>query len=260
MSEEPNEIKQNILRKYEQTAKKQDKSDTWLEKGGSFRVPEPKGALYFIERKVKMALKMCGETKGLKAMEIGCSTGNMTGLLAKKIDNLTGVDLSPKSVKVAEKRLKHYGINNVKFVADDAEKLSKIKDNEYDIIFSFSCIRYCPNMRAAMQSIYKKVKPGGIVIIDFPNILSPWHFLIKPLLGIKKHIHDNLYSAQELVKLFNDVGFKNVKYNYFLFTTRRIPTFLLPVSKLIDFVFERMFLIKNLAGIIIIRGEKFDKV
>lgn len=140
-----NEKKQEIIRKYEADTEKDN--DEWLEKDNSPRVPESRASHYFIDRKVSEVLRLLGNEarNSANVLEIGCSIGHMTSLLAQKFETLTAVDISPKSVDVAKKRLKKYGIENVKFVADDAESLELLKDKSFDLIFSFSTIRFCPN-------------------------------------------------------------------------------------------------------------------
>ncbi len=249
--------KREILQKYEQEAIVKN-NDEWLNMGGSVRVPEGKAAHYFIERKVNTTLKVLDNDFDTNAdtLEIGCSFGHMTSLLAKRFNKLTAVDLSPTSVEIAEKRLKKYGQNNVAFFADDAEVLSKIEDNSKDIIFSFSTIRFCPNQEAALTAIHSKLRSGGVALIDFPNKYSPWHIFVKALSGIKKHIHDKLDSEKELIEMFERCGYKVEKTKIYLFTTKRLPSALLPVFKLLDAVFEALPLFNRLGGIILIKARK----
>lgn len=251
------QVKKDIEQKYDQEAQELD-NEAWLRKGDSARVPESASSHYFIDRKVDKALELYGleQYQGVSALEIGCSFGHMTSLLARKFEDLTAVDLSEDSVQVAEKRLNYYGLDHVNFVADDAEQLNKLPDEEFDVIFSFSTIRYCPNPDDAMKAIYRKLKPGGIAIIDFPNKNSPWHFLIKTVLGIRKHMHDTLYNQQKAEEMLRSAGFKNINSTPFLFTTKRLPSFLLPVSKAVDAICERIPGVRKLAGIIMVRGEK----
>ncbi len=148
--DESAKVKADILAKYDGEARELDNAD-WLCAGGSARVPESKASHYFIERKVTEALNLAGTAapSESRVLEIGCSFGHMTSLLAAKFKHLTAVDLSADSIGVAEKRLKRYGITNVSFVADDAESLAKLPDGAFDVVFSFSTIRFCPNPQAA---------------------------------------------------------------------------------------------------------------
>lgn len=246
-----------MLAKYDGEARELN-SDAWLSAGGSARVPESRASHYFIDRKVTEALKLAGTrvSDESKVVEIGCSFGHMTSLLATRFRHVTAVDLSAESVRVAEKRLKHYGITNVSFVVDDAESLARLPDGAFDVVFSFSTIRFCPNPQAALNSIRRKLRPGGAAIIDFPNRHSPWHGGIKRLLGIAPHIHDTLYTETQAVRLFANAGFRIEGVRQFLFTTKRLPAVLLPVFKVADIAFERLGPLRRLAGIIMVKGVR----
>jgi len=253
----PDQVKADILAKYDGEARELDNAD-WLCAGGNARVPESKASRYFIDRKVTEALKLAGTSVSYESrvLEIGCSFGHMTSLLAAKFKHLTAVDLSADSICVAERRLKHYGITNVSLVVDDAESLAKLPDGAFDAVFSFSTVRFCPNPRAAMDSIHRKLRPGGVAIVDFPNRYSPWHGGIKRLLGITPHIHDMLYSRKQAVQLFTNAGFKVNGVKQFLFTTKRLPAILLPLFKAADVTFERLGPLRLLAGIIMVKGVR----
>lgn len=251
-----NDQKQKIIQKYEVEAKEKN-NEEWFEKGNSPRVPENKASHYFIDRKVSESLKMLSNDimYSAEVVEIGCSFGHMTSLLALKFEALTAVDISPISVEIAEKRLKKYGIENVRFIADDAESLDLLKDKIFDIAFSFSTIRFCPNPHHALKALHKKLKPGGIAIIDFPNRYSPWHIIIKSIFGIAKHVNDNLYTKKQVQKLFIDCGYKIEISKTFLFTTKRLPAFLLPFFKFVDFVLERLPITRNMGAIIMVKAK-----
>lgn len=257
MSEPMEIIKQAIISRYDKEALEKNNSD-WFQKGGAERVPESPASHYFIDRKVNEALFMCKNeiSPASAALEIGCSFGHMTSLLAKKFDSMTAIDISPESIKLAKERLAYYGIKNVRFIVDDAEALTRIADESFDVIFSFSTIRFCPRPQEVLRAMYKKLKHGGVALIDFPNKYSPWHIFVKKAIGIEKHIHDRLFSLSEVKKLFGEAGFSVIRSKMFLFTSKRLPSRLLPFFKGLEFVLERIPFLPHFAGIIMIKGIK----
>jgi hypothetical protein len=58
------------------------------------------------------------------------------------------------------------------------------------------------------------------------------------------------------LELFSAAGFKNLQARHILFTSKRTPDFLLPTFKTLDNVLEAAPAIKNLAAIIMVKGEK----
>ncbi len=247
-------IKDDIIKLYDDEAASYDNAE-WMARGDSARVPESAASLYFIGRKVEKALELSPKNRAARAHEIGCSFGHMTSLLAKEYDRLTASDISPKSIEIARKRLAHYGVSNVTFEVADAEALTPFPDSSFDITYSFSTIRFCPNPEKALTEIHRTLAPGGTLVVDFPNRYSPWHFLLKPLSGIRPHMHDTLYSKRTAADLLASAGFVDIAVVPFLFTTKRLPNALLPLFRLIDRVFERTPL-RNFAGIIMVRAKK----
>jgi ubiquinone/menaquinone biosynthesis C-methylase UbiE len=136
------------------------------------------------------------------------------------------------------------------------ESLEGFEDDSFDRIFSFSAIRYCDSQEKALKAIHRILSPTGRIVIDFPNKYCAWHFFIKRLLNIKKHLNDRLFSKSELHEMFSAAGFKNIEIKYLLFTTRRLPVPLLPLFKIIDWTLERTPFIRTMAGVLMVKADK----
>ncbi len=255
-SKSDEELKQKIAYQFDQEAKELDNTE-WLEEGKTARIPESPSAHYFIERKINQAMAMYGDDyrRSNRALEIGCSFGHMTSLLAGKFDQLTAVDLSQESINIAEKRLRRYNIKNVDFKTDDAEKLSKLEDEKYDVIFSFSTLRYCPNPGDAMNAMFRKLKPGGTVVLDFPNRYS-LHTLLTYLFYKPQTVYDKLYSKNKATRLFSDAGFENIQARHFMLSAKQVPSIFLPTFKLADELLEIMPALSRFLGYIMVKGDK----
>jgi len=249
--------KEEIKRYYDSLAvEKNADIDKWLKSGDKRLVPETKCGNYFIDRKLQTSLRMARLGEKAHILEIGCQYGYFTFRLADLGFNITAVDLSERTLEMAKKRAQHHGLTNINFIKADAEDLHVIRDNTFDAVFSFSCLRYLPDPSKALTEIYRVLRPSGKIIADFPNKYSPWFNIIKPAMGIKPHMHDRLYSAPEVKRLVSSAGFKAVKTAKILFTPRKAPSSLLPFFKFMDFAGERIYGLRELAAIILCRGEK----
>lgn len=250
------ELKQKIASQFDQEALERNNAK-WLEEGNTARIPESPSAHYFIERKINQAMAMYGDDyrRSNNALEIGCSFGHMTSLLACKFDRLTAVDISKESINIAEKRLKRYNIHNVDFKADDAERLSTLPDNEFDVIFSFSTLRYCPNPDQAMEAIFRKLKSGGTAIVDFPNRYS-LHTLLTYLFSKPQTVFDKLYSKNKATTLFSEAGFQDIEAEHFMLSAKQLPSIFLPAFKFADELLEIMPALSRFLGYIMVKGDK----
>lgn len=250
-------VKTEIEQYYDQLGtKKSIDIDTWLKSGDKIRLPETESGNYFLDRKLQRALELAKLDNNANILEIGCQYGYFTFRLAHLGFNVTSVDLSNRAIEIAKRRAKYYGVTNISFMQADAEHLNILKDESFDAIFSFSCLRYLPNPAKALSELYRIVRSSGKIIVDFPNKHSPWFNFIRPIIGIKPHIHDHLYSGSEVKQMILDTGFKSVKIEKMLFTPRKAPSILLPFFKLMDLFGERMYGFREFAAIIVCYGEK----
>jgi len=101
---------------------------------------------------------------GKSVLDYGCGHGMHTTEIAKMgAREVTGIDLSEESLKIAEKRVQDEKLGNkAKFIAMDAEKL-EFPENSFDIVFdggAFSSI----DINKAFPEIARVLKPGGFLI------------------------------------------------------------------------------------------------
>jgi cyclopropane fatty-acyl-phospholipid synthase-like methyltransferase len=228
---------------------------SWLNSGSS-RIPQPESYYYFEDRKITNALDMSKLQAGSSILEIGCNLGQMTFPLAEKGFKVVAFDLSKNAIEKATKRADFYKVKNVQFEVQDAEQYKGHEDESFDSVFSFSAFRYFPDPVKALKEANRVLKKKGTIIVDFPNKSCPWFNLIKRAAFIKSHIHDNIYSQQQIFIMMRKAGFVNVTFRKFLFTYKELPSSMLPLMKTVDFLFERIPVIKETAAILMVKGEK----
>lgn len=256
MSDDKNVVKADIENFYEnQSAQKTADYEKWLN-SGSPRIPQPTPYYYFEDRKIDNALAMAQLPKGAKILEVGCNLGQMTFVLNQKGYTIVGTDLSPNAISKASARITRYNLNNISFEIQDAENIQGHTDGEFDAVFSFSAFRYFPNPQKALDGCFKLVKKGGVAVIDFPNKACPWFSMVKPAVNIKKHIHDNLFTASQVRTMMEQAGFVDIEIRQFLFTYKELPPSVLPLMKLADFILEHLPVINKMSAIIMIKGKR----
>lgn len=249
-------VKDDLFNFYEkQSTDKTADLNNWLN-SGSPRIPQSKSYYYFEDRKISKALQMAKLSPGSKILEIGCNLGQMTFPLAQKGYDITGFDLSKNAIDKANLRVEFHKLKNIRFEVQDAEEYKGHKDNSFDAIFSFSAFRYFPNPIKALQEAFRVLKKDGIIVIDFPNKFCPWFNIIKRIALIEPHIHDNLYSKDQISALLRAAGFTDISFSIFLFSYKELPSFLLPLMKTADFLLEHTPVIRNTAAILMVKGKK----
>lgn len=103
-------------------------------------------------------------------LEVGCGTGLNFRYLMEWLDpirgRLTGLDFSADMLRVAERRCRGAGWNNVSLVEGDATRMSL--GRQFDaVLFGYS-LTMIPDWRAALRSAADHVRPGGrLAVLDF---------------------------------------------------------------------------------------------
>ncbi len=99
--------------------------------------------------------------KGKKVLEIGCGLGTETINFARAGAEVTVVELSEGSLKLAKDRAKVFGLEKkIKFHQGNAEELDKILGPQiFDLIWSFGVIHHSPNPERIIQQIRKYMGP-----------------------------------------------------------------------------------------------------
>lgn len=195
---------------------------------------------YFMLRKINKAIALGVFKKGYHLLEIGCPNGPYTLEFAKLGFSITGLDIYEKCLIEAGRRASELNINNVQFVLSDTERLSSIADNSFDGAISFSSFRYFPNSQQAINELFRVIKKGSNVVIDFPNKSSPWFKYMRSLFCGPNRIYayDHQYSSRQVTLLLRNAGFENICTKRILFTPNFIGSSMLKVMKMIDLIFE----------------------
>lgn len=104
-----------------------------------------------------------------KILDIGCGTGLLTNLFARKYrSTFLGVDFS-NATDYARHFANTNDIKNVNFVKKDFFEYDPICNTQFDIIVAQSFVTHVPNYQEAFSKIRRHLKPGGILIIGVYN-------------------------------------------------------------------------------------------
>lgn len=114
-----------------------------------------------------------------KILDLGCGTGNLTYKLKELGGNVTGVDISEKMLKEAEKKNNSKTSNGkVEFYKMNGNNLL-FKDNSFDCVISNAVFEFIENPKEVMNELLRVVKPNGVIVIgtiqkngDFANLYS----------------------------------------------------------------------------------------
>jgi phosphatidylethanolamine/phosphatidyl-N-methylethanolamine N-methyltransferase len=98
-----------------------------------------------------------------EVLEVGVGTGINAALYPSDCD-VTGIDLSEKMLRKAAQRLERHGVQNVRLMQMDAEKMT-FGDNLFDIVYAPYLISVVPDPVAVAREMWRVCRPGGRVVI-----------------------------------------------------------------------------------------------
>ncbi len=113
----------------------------------------------------KRAFQEIFPKRGLKILDVGCGTGELSLLFAEMGHKVTGIDISRQMLKAAKTKAEASGAD-ITFGEGDAEN-PPYDTSSFDIVFSRHLLWTLPNPKTAVEN-WKRVlrKNGKVVIID----------------------------------------------------------------------------------------------
>jgi len=145
--------------------------------------------------------------KNKRVLEVGCGIGTAAQSFIENGAIYTGIDLSDKSVEIANKRMEVFNIKGNIFQGN-IEKINEINGTEYDLVYSFGVLHHTPDIKKSIENIHKMLKPGG----EFKMMLyakQSWKYF-EIIEGLDQYEAQsgvpiaNVYTKQEVYELLKD--------------------------------------------------------
>ncbi len=189
-----------------------------------------------------------------RVLEIGCGTGLFTGKVFKLSGaQITATDLSEDLLNIAKSKNPE-----AKFVVDDAMKMS-FSEHSFDVVFGSSVLHHL-DMNVALSEIYRVLKKNGRMIFAEPNMINPQIFIQKNIPFIKEMLGDSPDETAivrwKFKNMMEEAGFRNVEIFPYDFLHPYTPKPLISLVNSIGKIVEKIPLLREIAGSVIIYGEK----
>jgi ubiquinone/menaquinone biosynthesis C-methylase UbiE len=101
--------------------------------------------------------------RGKRVLEVGCGIGTDSVNFARAGAELTAVDLSGESLRIAAERADVMGVaDRIRFVEANAEELvATLAGEQFDLVYSFGVIHHTPHPDRALAQMRQLAAPGG---------------------------------------------------------------------------------------------------
>ena len=184
----------------------------------------------------RYAISLSGVRAGQHVLDIAGGTGDLAKVFSREVGRHGHVvlsDINAAMLEVGRERLINAGCNNVDFVLANAETLAPFDDESFDLVTISFGLRNVTDKDAALQAMYRVLKPGGrLLILEFSKpIFEPlskaydlYSFTALPLMGkiIANDSESYQYLAesirmhpdqQTLKQMMEQAGFENCDYH-----------------------------------------------
>jgi 2-polyprenyl-3-methyl-5-hydroxy-6-metoxy-1,4-benzoquinol methylase len=144
-----------------------------------------------------------GQTRGRRLLDVGCACGELLALARQRGWDVHGVELSPQAAASAQKQ--HQLPVSIGPLEEQNGQLGT-----FDVIVATDVIEHVPSPRQFVRSVYDRLKPGGLAILETPNWGSPWRrFGGRRWLGYNR-FHIFLFEGRSLSSLMRTTGFEQL--------------------------------------------------
>jgi SAM-dependent methyltransferase len=206
------------------------------------------------ERRAHFLTEAAALAPGIRALELGCGTGEFTMRLVESHCNLIAVDISEANVERCRARVD----GRAEVVVGNIETAEGLEGREFDAIVGVSVLHHV-DLDACLQSIVPLLRSGGRFAFAEPNILNPqvWAERRFALLRRIRHVlpHEVAFRARALRRSMEDAGLVVEVAEPFEFLHASTPERLIGAVKRVEQALEATPA-RSIAGSIRIAGRK----
>ncbi len=164
-----------------------------------------------------------------RVLELGCGTGSTALLIAPHVRQITGTDISPAMVGIANGKAQSGGVSNANFVVSTAKGATDLS-GPYDAVLGFNLFHLVEGSESIFDEVYKMLPTGGYFITKTPCLgdksIGLKRFAFKALIPFMQWLGKapfvRFFTQSELEDELRSTGFEIVEAGNFPAISRYI--------------------------------------
>jgi SAM-dependent methyltransferase len=208
------------------------------------------------ERRARLFVEQGALAPGRRALELGCGTAVFLERVARSGAAIVGLDLSEDLLAKARARMSPFA--NVVLARGNAEALP-YPEASFDVVYGSSVLHHL-DLDAALREAHRVLRPGGRIVFAEPNAINPQLVLLFRIKRLRERFGvspDELaFSRWRAHAALTGAGFADVQVTPYDFLHPSTPRALVAAVARVSLLLERVPLLREIAGSLLIRGQR----
>lgn len=152
--------------------------------------------------------------RGARVLDVGCGAGLLSEAMAGEGARVTGIDLSPELIDVAQLHLLESG-RQAEYRVVSAEDLAAERPGSFDVVTCMEMLEHVPDPASVLRACFTLLAPGGMLLLSTLN-RTPAAFAlaivgaeyVARLLPKSTHDYRSFIKPSELAAALRAAGFE----------------------------------------------------
>jgi ubiquinone/menaquinone biosynthesis C-methylase UbiE len=133
-------------------------------------------------------LSFLGDVSGKRVLDIGCGAGQLSHELSRRNAEISGIDVSPRMIELAQKRLG----NEIDLRVHDLSKPLPFDDSSFDVVVASLVMHYLEHWAPALSEVRRVLTPKGTMAFSTHHPTMDW----------KLHSPENYFTKKQTTEVW----------------------------------------------------------
>jgi 2-polyprenyl-6-hydroxyphenyl methylase/3-demethylubiquinone-9 3-methyltransferase len=150
--------------------------------------------------------------RGKRVLDVGCGGGILSEAMARRGAQVTGIDLAPQTIEVAELHALESQLT-IRYVREAAESHAAHSGGAYDVVTCMEMLEHVPEPESVLRALHDLVRPGGDIFVSTLNRNLKSYLMavvgaeyVLNMLPRGTHTYERFIKPSELSRWARDAG------------------------------------------------------